>query len=329
MARRVKSAPDTEKREQFLALVKSGMQVMLEQSYSGPNVSPDQKASILSLYVLELGSAFDAAHRIPDEMSATEAALDILDYSFSRRYSPDTNPDQSWLLSLADGGAPKHRTAWAGYNTHKSWKKLRERLRLETKRIDGKLQQEKPEWHGLPFEDSLALIALSWVRSEEKIFLSQLITQMPQFDPDQIKSKLDTLRKSGWITVDQEPDGSITYERTPKLWATGDTETRRRRLPVPKFATPTERYHARTRAARVARIAAMHRLPYVRKLLKAIKHRGPMQLKQLNVIDPDFDRLGLRDLMLELREAGWIEAVGRGGGAAWKATEKLTSDSHF
>lgn len=95
----------------------------------------------------------------------------------------------------------------------------------------------------------------------------------------------------------------------------------------PAGATPTERYHARTRAARVERIAALHKEPIARKVLKAIKQNGPMQLKQIDPLVEGFTRLGLRDFMMELREGGWVECVGRGGGAAWAATERLTNST--
>ncbi|MFN7010829.1 MAG: hypothetical protein ACK4PN_12435 [Allorhizobium sp.] len=89
--------------------------------------------------------------------------------------------------------------------------------------------------------------------------------------------------------------------------------------------TPTERYHARTRAARMERIADLHKSADARKILKAIGRSEPMQLKDISPLVPKMKRLALRALMLHLREGGWVESVGIGGGAAWTGTDKLKS----
>ncbi len=89
--------------------------------------------------------------------------------------------------------------------------------------------------------------------------------------------------------------------------------------------TPTERYHARKRAARVNRIADLHKTADARKILKAIKRLGPMQLKEIGPLVPKMKRLALRAFMMQLREGGWVESAGRGGGAAWTGTDQLKS----
>lgn len=310
------------KREEFLALVTSGIQVMLQDAYSRPDLDPARKARVLSGFICDLFAARSAANKIPSGASALGAALDVLDHVFGRIHRSDAEPDRSWLDEIDEGEPREHRADWAGFEPHSVWRELIARARRE-KRIDGKIQTAPVEWQGLPFNDRVALEALSWVRSEEKMFERQLQQQMKGVDVNALRRRLKALEKAGWVKSDQEPDGSVTYEATYTLRATGSRETLRARLPKPVFATPTERYHARTRAARVERIAALHKEPNAKKVLKAIKRNGPMQLKQIDPLVQGFTRLGVRDFMMELREAGWVECVGRGGGAAWAATEKL------
>ncbi|WLR98746.1 hypothetical protein [Shinella sumterensis] len=328
MARRVDTDEKLRaKREEFLALVTCGIQVMLQDAYFRPGLDPKGKARVLSQHILNLSIAHSAADKIPDGASALTAAFDVLDHVFSSIHSPETDPDKSWLADFNEGKSRKHRAAWAGFKPHSFWQKLRAESHFVTRRIDGKMRSERPEWNGLPFSDSVALKALSWVRSETKIFQSQLQQQMAEVDAAALHNRLKALEKAGWVKSDHEPDGSVTYEATFKLWDTGSPKTRTARLPKPTFASPTERYHARTRAARVERIAALHKEPSARKVLKAIQRNGPMQLKQIDPLVEGFTRLGLRDFMMDLREGGWVECVGRGGGAAWAATEKLANST--
>lgn len=325
-ARQARAAdPETDRaqREEFLALVTCGVQVMLQEAYSRPGLSAEGKARALSVYTLSLSDAFSAADKIPKGRSASSAALDVLDHVFGLEHSPEFDPDRSWLIEIREGRSRKHRAGWAGYEPHSVMMQRIARMRRPSKRIDGKMQAERPEWQGLPFNDSVALEALSWVRSEEKIFERQLHQQMQKVDGDVLRSRLKTLEKDGWIKSDREPNGAITYQSTSKLRDTSSPETRKARLPKPTFATPTERYHARTRAARVERIASLHKEPEAKKVLNAIRGRGPMQLKEIGLLLPGSSRLSLRDFMMELREGGWVECVGRGGGAAWTGTDQL------
>lgn len=322
-ARAAEPETDRAQREEFLALVTCGIQVMMQDAYSRPGLSAERKARALSIYTLSLSDALAAADKIPKGRTASSAALDVLDHVFGLEHSPELDPDRSWLIEIREGRSRKHRAAWAGYEPHSVMKERIARMRRPSKRVDGRMQVERPEWQGLPFDDSVALEALSWVRSEEKIFERQLLQQMQKVDGDVLRSRLKTLEKDGWITSDREPDGAVTYQSTSKLNETCSYGMRKARLPKPTFATPTERYHARTRAARVERIAALHKDPNARKILSAIRRRGPLQLKQIDLIVTGFTQFGLRDFMMHLREGGWVECVGRGGGAAWAATEKL------
>lgn len=325
MARSVDPDRDRAKREEFLTLVTCGIQVMMQDAYSRPDLDAEGKATVLSVYTLSLSHALSAAEKIPSSVSASSAALDVLDHVFGGAHSPEGDRDRSWLVEIREGKAGKHRTSWAGYQPHSVTQKIVAQMRQPTKRIDGKMQTERTHWQGLPFKDRVALEALGWVRSEEKIFESRLQQQMKDLDGATLRSRLKSLEKAGWVKSEQEPNGAVTYAATYKLKETGTRETRKARLPAPTFATPTERYHARTRAARVERIAALHKEPEARKVLNAIRRRGPMQLKEIGLLFPGSARLSLQDFMMELREAGWVESVGRGGGAAWAATEKLTN----
>lgn len=120
----------------------------------------------------------------------------------------------------------------------------------------------------------------------------------------------------------------VAQMRAP-IKATGDskqpTSAETPGLSQPTTPTPTERYHARKRAARVERIADLHKTADARKILKAIKRLGPMQLKDINPLVPKMKRLALRTFMMQLREGGWVESAGRGGGAAWTGTDQLKS----
>lgn len=301
----------------------SGIQLIYQDLYSRPNLDPIGKAKVLSKYILELTGALSAADKIPDQVSASGAALDLLNHIFGGVFPSETDPDEPWLVEIVEGKRRKNRAAWAGYEPHSIMQKRLARLLQPTKRIDGRTRREPAEWQGLPFNDSVTLEALSWVRSEEKIFERQLHQKMQKVDGHVLRSRLKTLEKDGWIKSDREPDGAITYQSTFKLWDTGSPETRKARLPKPTFATPTERYHARTRAARVERIASLHKEPEAKKVLNAIRGRGPMQLKEIGLLLPGSSRLSLRDFMMELREGGWVECVGRGGGAAWTGTDQL------
>ena len=311
------------KREKYLILVQAGADALLRDEFSRAGMTSEQKANVLSRYMLNLSIAISAAEKIPSTSSALEAALDVVDHLFNDAHPDDSNPDRSWLINIQGGKARKYRASWAGMMPRSHRLKLMEHRHLETKRIDGKMRLEKPSWHGLPFNDSLTLEALSWIRSEDKIFLTELRAQMPKIDPDHLGRRLKTLESHGWVTSDREPDGAITLQATSQLLMTVRAQARQPRLPKPVFATPTEKYHARTRAARIERMAKVHRWPGARKILNTIKRNGSMQLKDLNPLVPQFERLGLRCFMMELREAGWVECVGRGGGAAWVGTQKL------
>ncbi len=323
--------PDAErkKREEYLALVTCGIQVMLQDAYSRPGLDPERKARVLSRRIHDLSIAYSAADKIPSDASAVGAALDVLDHVFSGIHSSETDPDASWLDEMDEGEPREHRAEWAGFEPHSVWLDYiaQARFDLETIRVDGEMHPGRVEWQDLPFNDSVALDALSWVRSEEKISERQLQEQMSKVDADALRKRLKALEKAGWVKSDQEPDGSVTYEATSKLKNTNSPEMRKARLPKPTFATPTERYHARTRAVRVERTAALHRDPSAHKILNAIRHRGPLRIKQILPLVTGFTRLGLRAFMMELRKGGWVECVGRGGGAAWTSTDQLKNST--
>lgn len=315
---------DKAKREEFLTLVTFGIQAMMQDAYNRPHLGPEGKALVLSRHILDMSIAFSAADKIPQEASATSAALDVLDHVFGGIYFLEDDPDRSWLVEIREGRSRKYRSAWAGYEPHSVVRKvITQSTIVEEMRIDGKMRAVRPEWHGLPFSSSIALEAASWVRSEEKIYEQQLLKQLDEIDPEALKRSLKRLEKDGWLKCDREPDRAVTYEATYKLTATLPFDMRKARLPKPRFATPTERYHARTRAARVDWIGDIHKAPDARKILEAIRRLGPMQLKEIGPLVPQMKRLALRAFMMELREGGWVKCVGRGGGAAWTATEKL------
>jgi hypothetical protein len=324
-ARDADSDAERAKREEFLALVTCGIQAMLQETYSRPGLDPQRKARVLSRRIHDLSIAYSAADKIPSDASALGAALDVLDHVFSGIHSSEADPDASWLDEIDEGEPREHRAEWAGFEPHSVWLGYIAQARFDAdmRRVDREMQPGRAEWQGLPFNDSVALEALSWVRSEEKIFERQLHQQIQKVDGDVLRSHLKTLEKDGWIKSDKEPDGAITYQSTFKLRETGPPKTRKARLPKPTFATPTEHYHARTRAARVDRMAELHRSPDARKILKAIKRLGPMQLKEIGPLVPQMKRLALRAFMMQLREGGWVEGVGRGGGAAWAGTDQL------
>lgn len=238
--------PDAEraKREEFIALVTCGVQVMLQDAYSRPGLDTEGKARALSVYTLSLADALSAADKIPSDKSASSAALDVLDHVFGCIHSPETDPDRSWLVEIREGKRRTHRASWAGYQPRSVVRERVAQMRPPVKPIGETIQLAPPELQG--------------------------------------PSKSD------------------------------DT-------------TPTERYHARTRAARVGRIAELHKSQDARKILKAIKRLGPMQLKDIGPLVPKMKRLALRAFMMQLREGGWVEGVGRGGGAAWTGTDKLKS----
>ncbi|EKF58599.1 hypothetical protein QWE_18403 [Agrobacterium albertimagni AOL15] len=236
--------PDAEraKREEFVALVTCGIQVMLQDAYSQPGLDTEGKARALSIYTLSLADALSAADRIPSDRSASSAALDVLDHVFGGIHSPETDPDRSWLVEIREGKRRKHRAYWAGYQPHSVVRKRVAQMRAPIKAPGDSKQPTPPDSPGL----------------------SQ-----------------------------------------------------------PTTPTPTERYHARTRAARVERIADLHKTPNARKILKAIHARGSMQLKDISPLVPKMKRLALRAVMMQLREGGWVESVGQGGGAAWTGTDQL------
>lgn len=248
MARCVDTDEERAKREEFLALVTCGVQVMLQEVYSRPGLNREAKARILSDLTCELSAARSAAYKIPGDASALGAALDVLDHVFGAVHPTEDDPDRSWLDEIDEGEPREHRTEWAGYEPHSVWQNVlaqfHEEMRQQTKPIDESIQLAPPELPGLS-----------------------------------------------------------------------------------AASTPTERYHARTRAARVDRLADLHKTPDARKILKALIRLGPMQLKEIGPLAPRMKRLALRALMMELREAGWVECVGRGGGAAWVATEKLANSA--
>jgi hypothetical protein len=250
MARPVKPGADQAKREEFLALVTSGIQVMMQDAYSRPGLNREAKARILSGLVCELSAARSAAHKIPSDASALGAALDVLDHVFGGVHPTEDDPDRSWLDEIDEGEPREHRTKWAGYEPHSVWQnalaQFDEKMRQKTKPIDDGMQLAPPELPGFP-----------------------------------------------------------------KSVAT----------------TPTERHHAKMRAARADRIADLHETPDAQRILTAIKRLGPMQLKEIGPLVPKMKRLALRFFMMRLREGEWVESVGRGGGAAWAATEKLTNST--
>ena len=236
--------PDEEraKREEFLALVTCGIQVMLQEAYSRPGLDPDAKARILSDLMFKLSAARSAATNIPNDASALGAALDVLDHVFGGLHLTADDPDHIWLDEVDEGEPREHRAEWAGYEPH-------------------------------------------------------------------------SVRRRAWAQMRQKfhPIGEASKTATPALQEPSKSDG----------ATPTERYHARTRAARVDRIADLHRTAEARKILKAIKRLGPMQLKEIAPLVPKMKRLALRAFMMQLREGGWVESVGRGGGASWTGTDKL------
>lgn len=232
------------KREEFIALVTCGVQVMLQDAYSRPGLEPDAKARILSDFMFKLSAARSAATNIPNDASALGAALDVLDHVFGGLHLTADDPDRIWLDEVDEGQPREHRAEWAGYEPH-------------------------------------------------------------------------SVRRRAWAQMRQKfhPIDEASQTAAPALQKSSKSES----------ATPTERYHARTRAARVERIADLHKSANARKILKAIGRSGPMQLKDISPLVPKMKRLALRALMLHLREGGWVESVGRGGGAAWTGTEKLMS----
>jgi|GEM_PF-6462457 hypothetical protein len=239
--------PDAEraKREEFLALVTCGIQVMLQDAYSQPGLDRAAKAHILSKLICELSDARSAADKIPSDASALGAALDVLDHVFGGIHVTHGDPDRSWLSEIDEGEPREHRTEWAGYEPHSVWQNTLAQFREELR------QQAEP------------------------------VNDASQLTPPELEEQSKSAE------------------------------------------TPTERYHARTRAARVERIADLHRTAEARKILKAIKRLGPMQLKEIAPLVPKMKRLALRAFMMQLREGGWVESVGRGGGAAWTGTDKL------
>ncbi len=74
MARRVDPDVDEAKREEFLALVKCGIQVMLQDAYSQPGLDEKGKARVLSKHILDLSIAHSAADKIPSDASALSSA---------------------------------------------------------------------------------------------------------------------------------------------------------------------------------------------------------------------------------------------------------------
>lgn len=118
MARRVEPGADQAKREEFLALVTSGIQVMMQDAYSHPGLDPERKARVLSKYICDLSLARSAADKIPGDASALGAALDVLDHVFSGIHSSKIEPSRSWLDEIDEGEAREHRAEWAGYEPH-------------------------------------------------------------------------------------------------------------------------------------------------------------------------------------------------------------------
>jgi hypothetical protein len=241
--------PETEraKREAYLALVTCGIQVMLQEAYSRPGLAREQKAHILSKLICELSDARSAVDKIPKDVSALGAALDVLDHVFGGLHPTADDPDRSWLDEIDEGKPRDHRTEWAGYEPHSVWQN-----------------------------------ALAQFR-EEMLRQANSLNESSRRKPPEAEEQSNSA------------------------------------------ATPTERYRARTRAARVERIADLHKSPDARKILKAIKRVGPMQLKDISPLVPKKNRLSLRAFMMQLREGGWVQSVGRGGGAAWTSTEQLRS----
>lgn len=245
MAGRIDPEAERAKREEYLALVTCGIQVMLQEAYSRPGLAREQKAHILSKLICELSDARSVADKIPNDASALGAALDVLDHVFGGVHVTQDDPDRSWLTEIDEGEPREHRTDWAGYEPHSVWQSALAQFREE-------MRQQSNPIHG-----------------------------------------------GSEIT----PPGSEGQSNSA--------------------ATPTERYHARKRAARVERIADLHKSADARKILKAIKRLGPMQLKDINPLVPKMKRLALRAFMMQLREGGWVESAGRGGGAAWTGTDRL------
>lgn len=242
VARRIDPDAERAKREEFLALVTCGIQVMLQDAYSRSDLDVERKARVLSSLVIRLSTARSAADKIPSDASALGAALDVLDHVFGGLHLTADDPDRIWLDEVDEGEPREHRAEWAGYEPHSVRQRAWAQMRQKSNSIDEASQTATPEL--------------------------------------------------------QEPSRS-------------------------DGATPTERYHARTRAARVERIADLHRTAEARKVLKAISRLGPMQLKDIGPLVPKMKRLALRALMMQLREGGWVESVGRGGGAAWTGTDQL------
>lgn len=247
MAGRIDPEAERAKREEYLALVTCGIQVMLQEAYSRPGLAREQKAHILSKLICDLSDARSAADKIPNDASALGAALDVLDHVFGGLHSTADDPDRSWLDEIDEGEPHDHRTEWAGYEPHSVWQNALAQFREEMRR--------------------------------QANFLNEASRRMPA-----------------------EAEGQSS-----------------------SAPTPTERYHARKRAARVNRIAELHKSADARKILKAIKRLGTMQLKEISPLVPKMKRLALRSFMMQLREGGWVESAGRGGGAAWTGTDKLKS----
>lgn len=245
MVGRIDPEAERAKREEYLALVTCGIQVMLQEAYSRPGLAREQKAHILSKLICELSDARSAADKIPNDASALGAALDVLDHVFGGVHVTQDDPDRSWLTEVDEGEPRDHRTEWAGYEPHSVWQNTLAQFREEMR------QQAKP------------------------------INEASRITPPESEGQ-------------SKPAG-----------------------------TPTERYHARKRAARVERIADLHKSADARKVLKAIKRLGSMQLKEIGPLVPKMKRLALRSFMMQLREGGWVESVGRGGGAAWTGTDQL------
>lgn len=116
-----------DKREQFLALVRSSLEIMAQSEMAAADTG-ERKAFVLQRHLLVLAQVIEVADKLRDSDTALDAALDVISNLFDARYG--SGRDRGWFVQFRPGPPTTKRAAWAGL---KARSQVKASFNVETK----------------------------------------------------------------------------------------------------------------------------------------------------------------------------------------------------